>query len=209
MPEPDFDAAIQYALSRLREELSPALTYHSLWHTENDVMPAAQRLAQASRLGWRQQRLLAVAAAYHDIGFIVQYVGHEQAGAEMAALLLPGFGFSSEDVASICGLIGATCMPARPNGLLQAIMNDADLDVLGRDDFFERSELLWQEVCTFQQAGSRDAWLQEQVDFLHQHRYFTDAARALRDERKRRNLLRLEEIARLKSMSASEGVEDL
>ena len=45
MDQPDFKRARQYALERLERELPPTLIYHSLAHTRDDVVPAAERLA--------------------------------------------------------------------------------------------------------------------------------------------------------------------
>lgn len=201
MSGPDVDAAmaraaIRHALRRLRAGLSSRLTYHNLWHTAQDVMPAAQRLARASGVSEPQRRLLAVAAAYHDIGFLCGYDDHERAGADLVAELLPRFGFAAEDVQRVVGLILATRLDARPQNLLQAILADADLDVLGRDDFLSRSDALWREVVTYSPPASRKAWLQEQLAFVRQRRYFTEAARALRDEGRRRNVRRLEALIR-------------
>ena len=44
----DYEQAKAYALGRLAGELSPHLTYHSLRHTRDDVLPAAVRLARAT-----------------------------------------------------------------------------------------------------------------------------------------------------------------
>ena len=196
MPPPDFDAAIDYALDRLRAELSPSLTYHNLWHTQDDVMPAAQRLAEVYQLERDQQQLLAVAAAFHDLGFVCQYEDHEQVGTRLAAALLPQFGFGREAIACIGGLILATRLPSQPENLLQAVLADADLDVLGRDDFLARSQALWQEVSTNLACSTRPIWLQEQVAFLQAHRYFTAAAHTLRDAGKQRNVQLLEAMIR-------------
>jgi len=204
MTEPEYDAAIQYALDRLQEELSPTLTYHNLWHTREDVMPAAERLACAYRLQPRQRGLLAVAAAYHDIGFLRQYDDHEQVGVEIATELLPRFGFGPEDIACIAGCIRATRPLAQPENLLQAMLTDADLDVLGRDDFMTRGQALWAEVSAVLGLTSWESWLQEQRAFLCRHRYRTVAGRTLRDEGKRRNIVLLEEQLRQNAVSLSE-----
>ena len=42
---PDIEKVKQYILERLAHELSPALYYHSIAHTRDDVVPAAERLA--------------------------------------------------------------------------------------------------------------------------------------------------------------------
>ena len=208
MTEPEYDAAIQYALKRLYEELSPALTYHNLWHTEEDVIPAVERLACAYRIPPRYRRLLALASAYHDIGFLRQYDDHDQAGVEMVTELLPGFGFGPEDIACIAGCILATRALAQPENLLQAMLTDADLDVLGRDDFQTRSQALWAEVAPVLGLTSWESWLQEQRAFLCRHRYRTSVARSLRDAGKRQNIVLLEGLLRLKAVPFSGTLED-
>jgi uncharacterized protein len=210
MPEPDYDAAVEYALTRLRNELSPQLTYHNLWHTQCGVIPAVRRLARACDVSEKEEHLLVVAAAYHDIGFIEQYEDHEEVGARLAARALPRFGFEQEDVECIQELIRATCLRTRPEGRrpedrLRQIIADADLDVLGRDDFMVRSEMLWREVAAVQSPAptSRKVWLQEQLAFLQWHRYFTPEAKALRDEGKRRNIVLVEKLIRVQSQQAA------
>ncbi len=90
---PDYQGAMRYALSRLERELGPELTYHNLWHTVEDVLPATQRLAALMGVSPEEARLLEIGAAYHDIGFVVGRQEHERAGAEIAAQVLPGIRF--------------------------------------------------------------------------------------------------------------------
>jgi uncharacterized protein len=180
--------AIAVILSRLREGLSPRLTFHSLWHTQEDVLPAVRRLARLHGLADEQSRLIEVAAAYHDSGFLETFEEHEQVSARIAAGTLPGCGFTPGEVEQVTRLILATRLPQRPCGLLEEILADADLDVLGRDDFMERSEALRQEYENLGRPVSRRSWLQEQLGFLERHRYFTLPARELREAGKQKHI---------------------
>ena len=45
MKDPDFEQARRYALKRLGQELPAVLTYHSMEHTRDDVVPAIEQLA--------------------------------------------------------------------------------------------------------------------------------------------------------------------
>ncbi len=184
----DFDAAINYALRRLARELPPILTYHNFWHTVADVLPAARRLAALSGVNGRDARLIEVAAAYHDIGFVVQPGDHERISAEIAAETLSGFGFAPEQVVAVQGMILATKLPQSPRTPLEEILVDADLDVLGREDALSRSEALRAEFAALGNRISKDAWVSIQLAFYRQHRYFTPAARALRHAGKARNM---------------------
>ncbi|MBE2198536.1 MAG: phosphohydrolase [Anaerolinea sp.] len=194
--QPDFDTAIAYALDQLRLHLDPRLVYHNLWHTEGDVMPGAMELAALSGVSGREQKMLQVAAAYHDIGFIEAYEGHELVSVRVAQEALPGFGFAEGDVAQIVTLIRATIMPQSPQNLLGEILADADLGVLGRADFFERGEILRQETAVFVEFVPPLTWDQRQLLFLQQHAYFTPAARKLRVPGKEKHIAMLQERIR-------------
>lgn len=186
--QPDYDGAIAYALCRLRTELSPLLTYHNLLHTEDDVMPAVVRLAQLSHLAEPDIRLLEVGAAFHDIGQIKTSLGHEQVGIEIMSEVLPGLGFCATDIARLTGMIQATEMPQTPRTNDQALLADADLDSLGRDDFFPTSQALWHERAACGMDIPWRTWLEIQLQFLQTHRYFTPAAQVLRNAGKQKNI---------------------
>ncbi len=177
----DADAAIAYALARLATELSPLLTYHNLFHTRDDVLPAVRRLAAISGVAPEDTALLAVAAAFHDIGFVVRREEHERASAEIAGSILPGFGFLPDEVADIQGMILATRLPQSPQTPLEELLADADLDVLGRADWLPRAEALRAELSAFGQRDGDADWLAGQIAFMREHRYFTAAARTMRD----------------------------
>lgn len=191
MDESQIKDAVSWALDRLRTGLSPDLTYHNLWHTEQDVLPAARRLGRLTDISAHECGLLVVAAAFHDVGLSEVYDGHEQKGAQMAAAVLPAFRFSAQQVAQIQGMILATRLPQSPQNLLEELLADADLDVLGREDFFERNLALWQELRLRGQELPLREWYLSQLHFLQKHRYFTPAARKLRRAAKKANVARL------------------
>ena len=124
---PNFQQAEIYILNRLKHELSPSLSYHGYHHTA-DVIHAAMQIADAEKISNDDKKLLRIAAAYHDAGFIYLYKGHEEKGCEMAKETLPGFGFSMEQLSIICGMIMATKIPQQPHSMLERIIADADLD---------------------------------------------------------------------------------
>lgn len=196
----DFEGAKQHALARLERELPVELTYHRLAHTRDEVLSAVQRLAAMLGIGEADARLVETAAAYHDLGFVRQRQEHERMGAELAAQILPGFGFSPAQVRAIEEMIMATLLPQSPHTLLEQILADADLDVLGRGDFFERNRDLREELAASGTQISDERWRSNQLQMLQSHRYWTAAARALRDEGKRRNI----EALRLLMAAATE-----
>jgi uncharacterized protein len=189
---PDYQGAIDYALERLGRELSPLLTYHNRWHTEQVVMPAVRWLGEAIGLQEDEILLIEVAAAFHDIGFTITLQDHELAGIEIAGQVLPSFGFSPNEVKQVQEMILATRLPQSPRNLFEEILADADLDVLGREDFLEQNEALRQEVLALGKELSKEEWVAGQVRFISKHRYFTQEAREKRGEAKQGNLRRME-----------------
>ncbi len=193
---PDYAGAVAYALERLRNELPPELLYHNAMHTEGDVLPAALRLAELSNLPEPDLHLLEVAAAFHDLGQIRTVLGHELIGSEIMADVLPRYGFSPKQIERVSGMILATELPQTPLNFEQQLLCDADLDSLGREDFFETSKALWRERIACGMDIPLQTWLVTQLRFVREHQYFTPAARALRDEGKRRNIEFLERLIR-------------
>ena len=196
MNEPDYLGAKTYALARLANELPANLKYHNLAHTRDDVLPAAERLAASAGVYGIDLLLLLTAAAFHDIGFVGRYADHESLSIQIASEALPQFGYRPEQIQVVCEIIQATRLPQQPQTLVEQLMADADLDVLGRDDLLERNQALRVELADYGRLFSDLAWYSSQLEFFRGHHYFTAAARALRDEKKAENTRRLEQIFR-------------
>lgn len=178
----------RYVVGRLERELSADLKYHCVAHTTDDVVPAAMRLASLRGLSHDDAALLEAGALLHDFGFVERREGHEQVSARVAQEILPEAGFDADQIDVVVGIIGATKLPQSPRTTLEMLMADADLDVLGRDDFFEKNDALRAELRAYGQAPSDERWYRQQLNFLTQHSYFTDVAGALRREGKARNI---------------------
>lgn len=200
MTVPNFEQARRYALERLERDLPATYLYHSVAHTRDDVVPAVERLAALSHVTGEDLLLLCTAAYFHDLGFIERIDGHEAVGVQIAAAVLPTYGYTPAQIERISGMIMATRLPQSPTNLLEQFLADADLDVFGRPDFFERNRLLREELTLLQGSISDQEWYRGQITFLQNHEYWTEAAHQLRDPGKQRNLARLNEL-----LNASEG----
>ena len=83
------DPIVTGILDRLRSELDASLAYHRPAHTE-DVVQQALTLATLDALDAHSMLLIAVAAAFHDAGFLVTRSGHESISADMASSAMAG-----------------------------------------------------------------------------------------------------------------------
>ena len=169
----------EFILNKLRDELPRNLTYHNIDHTE-DVMQAAGLLAEAEGIDESGRDLLAAAALLHDTGFFVGREGHEEKSCNIARHYLPAYGYTQEEIETICSLIIATQLPQSPGSHLAEILCDADLDYLGREDFFTLSQRLFAELKMEGLVQREDQWNRQQADFMGDHNYFTKTAIKLR-----------------------------
>lgn len=185
-----FEAAKEYILNRLKKELPKDLYYHGIHHTM-DVCSAVDQLAMAEHVNGEDLLLLKTAAVFHDSGFLSQYLNNEPIAVLIAAEKLPSFGYSPDQIKRVGDIILSTCVPQQPSNHIQQIMCDADLDYLGRDDFFEISETLKQEWFAYGLIQSDEEYNEKQLRFFQDHHYFTSTARRIREPKKQQHLLEL------------------
>jgi uncharacterized protein len=190
----DFERARDYALNRLENELSPNLVYHCLEHTTDEVVPTADLLAEMEGVAADDRLLLLTAAYYHDLGFIRQRQGHESISIELAEQNLPKFGYSDSQIAVVRGIIKATRLPQSPTNLLEKIIADADMDDLGHENFWKRSDDLRQELDYYGTTFTDEEWYTDQLRLMLAHQYYTSSERKLRDAAKQEHILEVQRL---------------
>jgi uncharacterized protein len=190
----NFFKAKKYILDRLKDELSPSLSYHGFHHTI-DVFESAIEIAKTEGVtDAKDLILIKTAALYHDCGFVNTYKGHEAAGCDIARSILPTFQYSDTDIELICDMIMATKIPQNPKSKFEEIIADADLDYLGRNDFDQISSSLFKELNVYANLSDENEWNKLQVSFLESHTYFTNFAKQNREEKKQQNLLKIKSL---------------
>jgi uncharacterized protein len=182
-----FKSAGEFIIQKLRNELSPQLSYHSVAHVL-DVYAAAEKIGAAEKISAEEMELLLTAAWYHDSGFLKGAKDHEEESCQIARAVLPAFDYQPKEIEQICGMIMATKIPQSPQNHLEEILADADLDYLGRDDFFTIGAQLFVELTNFGAIKTVQEWNELQVRFLESHHYFTKTALQLRQTKKEKHL---------------------
>ena len=188
----DVEAARTYILKRLRDELPSTRTYHSLEHTL-DVYASVIDIAEKEGVTGEGLALLKVAALYHDCGFVMQDKEHENAGCVILREQLPRFGFTTRQLDLVCEMVQATRIPQSPRNKLARILCDADLDYLGRGDFFSIGNKLFAEMKVYGVLHTEREWNELQVRFLERHQYFTVTNKHLREPVKQAHLTKVRE----------------
>ncbi|MDX1684119.1 MAG: HD domain-containing protein [Saprospiraceae bacterium] len=184
----------KYILAELDENLPSDLYYHSYDHIL-DVYNASRRLAESEGVSPEDRSILYTAVFLHDSGFMeTTHKGHEKRSCDIARRILPDYDYTEAQIDHICDMIMATKIPQSPKDELGQIICDADLDYLGRDDFDKISHQLYLEMKAYDLVSNIQEWNKIQVNFFHDHHYFTDTAKSTRAAKKAEHLKELEDI---------------
>ena len=189
------DPIVTGILDRLSRELDASLFYHRPAHTE-DVIQQALTLAKLDALDAHSMLLIAVAAAFHDAGFLVTRSGHESISADMAATAMAGDKrFSQTDIDLVADMIMdpqvyQTGAVHRTNTPLSAWLLDADLANFGRDDFFEQFQLV-----ALENNIEPERLVTPTIDLMDRHTWQSPAGAASFELKKRENRQALTQVA--------------
>ncbi|CEO98698.1 HD domain-containing protein [Plasmodiophora brassicae] len=192
-PAPDFEGAYRLVHGQLLA-LPPTLSYHSIHHTFQDVLPCCIQLAQEEGLTPERTLLVKTAALFHDTGFLDQYDKNEPFGVERARKYLPQFGYSPQQIDEIAKIIMVTeCIgPGHQDpgdDICCRIMCDADMYSIGSDCYFHRAEGLRLEIMRVKKKvlPARD-WHIRNLDMVKNHHFFTESAERILGPVKRQNI---------------------
>ena len=180
-------------LDILYNELSKDLYYHGAHHTI-DALKTCDLYMRHIKIGKHEAQLLRLGILFHDIGFTESRVDHEEKSAEIATRILTEFDVSASDIDMITQLIMSTKVPHNPNGILEKLICDIDLDYLGRSDFYEISDQLYRELQVYSDVNGRNDWNKLQIKFLEGHKYYTDYAIKNRQPEKELRIAELKKI---------------
>ncbi len=183
----EYDKIKKTILKNLKDNLPKHLSYHSVMHVK-DVIDSVEKIAKSEGVNQEDLMLLKAAALFHDTGFLYGAKDHEEKSCEIAQEYLPNYGYSQSQIDKIKGMIMATKIPQSPNNHLEQILADADLDYLGRDDFFTIGDKLFDELTMFGIVNSERDWNLLQEKFLENHHFFTQTAINNRNQKKQQNL---------------------
>ncbi|MES2799992.1 MAG: adenylate/guanylate cyclase domain-containing protein [Bacteroidota bacterium] len=176
----DFENMRTDILNRLRSLLPDELSYHDLNHTIN-VEKAAIRIAKLEGVGEEDLLLLRTAALYHDSGYLLKYENNEEFAVKYITKNLPNYGYSPIQIERIKSMIDVTTFNHEPKSILEKIICDADLDYLGRPDYYVIANKLRTEMENFHPPMTETEWIEFQLHFLtKKHNYYTDSAKNIR-----------------------------
>jgi predicted metal-dependent HD superfamily phosphohydrolase len=181
-----------YIRELLRDKLPERLKYHVVDHTlhpTKGVVASANRIAISENISEHDRELLITAAYFHDTGFIREYDKNEPIAARMAGRILKLIGYKPNEVVKVQKMILSTDLEREPKTHLEKILCDADLDHLGREDFFKLDQKLREEWRAEGIDVSDEAkWYKGTLEFIKKHQYYTESQKKLREKVKQKNI---------------------
>ena len=142
---------------------------------------------------YQKRFLLITATLLHDLIVETNCKYNEEKSAKIAEDFISKAGYDSEEINTVCQLILSTKMPTHPGSRIEEIICDADVDNLGREDFFERGEEIRKELGCPKDKN----WYKTQIKFLKNHKYYTKTAKKLRNKGIKKNIEQLENLLKL------------
>ena len=176
-------------IRQLFEETLPIfLVFHNLEHTEN-VVKGVTEIGKHTSLSKEEKEIVLVAAWFHDSGHTVSYQNHETISQALAYEFLSTLEISVDFIEKVIGCIEATKIPQSPKNLLQQILCDADLYHLSSTEEFDDYQYLLRTEwdLALNQVYTDKDWLNLNIHFLGNHRYFTSFAQKVWEKRKQAN----------------------
>ena len=186
----------EYIRELFKDELPAGIKYHNANHTLHPikgVVAVANRIALSENISEHDRELLISAAYFHDTGYIREYDKNEPIAARMAGRILKLIGYKPDEIKMVQKMILSTDLSREPASLVEKILCDADLDHLGRDDFFKRDGKLRKgRGARGIDVSDELKWYQGTLKLIKKHKYYTESQKKLREEKKQENIIKLQ-----------------
>lgn len=174
--------------------LMTELAFHNMEHTI-EVVEEVRKIGLAENLSEQELFLTEISAWFHDTGYNQNEpcdINHEEKSAQLASEFLKEE-LSKEQIDIINANILATKLTVPPANKMEAIICDADLSHLGKNNFYQRSEELRKELNKHGKFGkfTKKKWLLENIKFLCEHNYHTDFAQKKYNPEKEKRIAEL------------------
>jgi predicted metal-dependent HD superfamily phosphohydrolase len=179
----------------------PNLVYHDLGHTKK-VVARVEEISAHYQLSDEDMLIVYTAAWFHDTGHLfTDMTSHEQKSIELATEFMRQVNLDDSIIEKVSDCILATAFPRKPSGLLQEIICDADTYHFGTDEFKKTNRQIKKELELRNYTTRLLEWRKNTIDMLEQHVYYTSYCKALLEEGKQRNIEKLRDKFRKKSVS--------
>ena len=136
--------------------------------------------------------ILIIAGWFHDTGYLFTVKNHEEKSVEIATEFLIMNNYPSDRITRVNNCIMATKISKDLNTVMEFVIRDADLISLGKNDFYEKNNLLKEEMeLRGKKKISNEIWIKRSIKFLSSHSFLTEYAKNKFDNQLKENILML------------------
>jgi len=160
------------------DEAPPNLYFHNSSMVKN-ICNQVELLSRAENLPDEEFINLKLASVFLLTGYISDYEKPMEASLRLVEEILPGYGFSQENVESTKNII-RNCFTDHQESLTDNILHDARYDYLGRVDYIKLTDKLLRERTEYGNHPDNKTWVEFQHKQLSDHQFITKTARILR-----------------------------
>ncbi|TBN05388.1 HD domain-containing protein [Hyunsoonleella flava] len=187
------DKTENFVTKYLNDNLDSSFVYHNIAHTQRVVGKVYELIEDESIvISDNEKELLIVAAWFHDTGFTKTIENHEKESVKIAEGFLKSENVSKADIEMISKIILATEMGYEPKNLLEELIRDADCAHVSSKKYEDYTALLRKEwELTLNKKISKTEWLEENINFLTNHTFYSPLAASKWEKRKGKNLANL------------------
>ncbi|PCJ95499.1 MAG: phosphohydrolase [Flavobacteriaceae bacterium] len=197
-----------YVVNLLNKQLNANYLYHNLRHTER-VVKSTKELIDVHGLISKDSEALLLAAWFHDTGYTVSAIEHENESCAIASEFLEKNNLDKKTIEKVCALIKATKRHYEPTNQGEKILRDADCSHFGQKSYLETAGELKKELTQLGLASYSDnEWRDENIKmFKKEHHFYTDYAKEHWQPMKEKNLKKLTQDSKEKKIAKKEALK--
>ena len=182
----------EYVRGLFDQMLTPSLVFHNLEHTEN-VVKRTQEIAGHYKVSESEMLILYAAAWFHDVGHLFTVPEkHEVMSCDIMKKFMKEHEEDENIITQIANCIMATKFPRDPKDLLQEIICDADTYHFGTKEFKKTNKQAFEEATLRCGETDSDKFNEATIKMLQQHKFYTGYCKELLNERKEKNIKKLQ-----------------
>ncbi len=182
--------------TQLLLSLPDNMVYHNLNHTR-EVVKAARKIGSYINLGDEDMEVLLISAWFHDTGFVKDYEKHEEESIKFVKEFFKESGYPEENQERIIACIKSTQINVEPQTLIERVLHDADFMHLSKKSYFDKLLLLKSELDkTSGKVKSDNQWYDENLEFLENHKYYTEYGKTVLAPKVEKNVLAQQKMIR-------------
>lgn len=165
-------------LKKMEESLPAILVFHNIKYSI-DLLTRCELLLSSEKISHEDRLLVRTSAVFMCMSYSKGYIERKNYTFQLCRELLPKYHYSESQAKKINHLISMPLFSKQAGTIPEKLLCDARLAFLGKNNFPESVNNLYQELSNYGQLASKDEFLSFLKTFLTSFRYYTLTAQKL------------------------------